>query len=171
MVNLAPYSFFNAVSEDPHFVMFASGGTQGQPAQCRGDGRVRVLARHLRFARSDEQDIGRGGARGRRDAACGSHARALTSGGAATRRGVAGRVRMPLLADHRAAGTERQGEQECNRAGQVVGVHIADEAIVKGKVDVTMLKPIARLGYGDYAVIDQVFTLPRPDVPRPRRAQ
>ena len=26
VVNLAPYSFFNAVSEDPHFVMFASGG-------------------------------------------------------------------------------------------------------------------------------------------------
>lgn len=26
VVNLAPYSFFNAVSEDPHFVMFGSGG-------------------------------------------------------------------------------------------------------------------------------------------------
>ena len=49
--------------------------------------------------------------------------------------------------------------------GQVVGVHIADEAIVNGKVDVTLLKPIARLGYGDYAVIDEVFTLPRPGVP------
>jgi flavin reductase (DIM6/NTAB) family NADH-FMN oxidoreductase RutF len=46
--------------------------------------------------------------------------------------------------------------------GQVVGVHIADEVIVNGKVDVTRLKPIARLGYGDYAVIDQVFTVPRP---------
>ena len=49
--------------------------------------------------------------------------------------------------------------------GQVVGVHIADEAIVNGKVDVTLLKPIARLGYCDYAVIDEVFTLPRPGVP------
>jgi flavin reductase (DIM6/NTAB) family NADH-FMN oxidoreductase RutF len=46
--------------------------------------------------------------------------------------------------------------------GQVVGVHIADEVIIDGKVDVTRLKPIARLGYGDYAVIDEVFTLPRP---------
>ena len=45
--------------------------------------------------------------------------------------------------------------------GQVVGVHIADEAIVDGKVDVIRLKPIARLGYGDYAVIDQVFTMRR----------
>jgi len=48
--------------------------------------------------------------------------------------------------------------------GQVVGVHIADEAIIDGRVDVTRLKPIARLGYGDYAVIDAVFTLPRPGV-------
>ena len=48
----------------------------------------------------------------------------------------------------------------------IVGVHIADEAIVDGKVDVTRLKPIARLGYGDYAVIDEVFTLPRPGAGR-----
>ena len=26
VVNLAPYSFFNAVSTNPHFVMFSSGG-------------------------------------------------------------------------------------------------------------------------------------------------
>ena len=43
--------------------------------------------------------------------------------------------------------------------GQVVGVHIADEVIVDGRVDVTKLKPIARLGYRDYAVIDEVFSL------------
>ena len=46
--------------------------------------------------------------------------------------------------------------------GKVVGVHIDDAAITDGKVDVTKLKPIARLGYGDYAVIDEVFTLTRP---------
>ena len=46
--------------------------------------------------------------------------------------------------------------------GQVIGIHIADEAIVNGRVDVTRLKPIARLGYGDYAVVDEVFTLSLP---------
>jgi flavin reductase (DIM6/NTAB) family NADH-FMN oxidoreductase RutF len=57
----------------------------------------------------------------------------------------------------------RNGGQSENAIvlGQVVGVHIADEAIVEGRVDVTRLKPIARLGYGDYAVIEEVFTLPR----------
>jgi len=41
-------------------------------------------------------------------------------------------------------------------------VHIDDAVIVGDKVDVTKVKPIARLGYGDYAVIDEVFELSRP---------
>jgi hypothetical protein len=35
-------------------------------------------------------------------------------------------------------------------------------AIVNGRIDVTRLKPIARLGYGDHEVVDNVFTLKRP---------
>jgi len=42
--------------------------------------------------------------------------------------------------------------------GQVIGIHIPTRAIVNGRVDVTKLKPIARLGYGDYAVIDEIFS-------------
>jgi len=45
--------------------------------------------------------------------------------------------------------------------GRGAGVHIADQAIVEGRVDVTRLKPIARLSYGDYVMIDEVFTLGR----------
>ena len=32
-------------------------------------------------------------------------------------------------------------------------------AIVNGRIDVTRLKPIARLGYGDHEVVDNIFTL------------
>ena len=35
-------------------------------------------------------------------------------------------------------------------------------AIVNGRIDVNRLKPIARLGYGDHEVVDNVFTLKRP---------
>jgi flavin reductase (DIM6/NTAB) family NADH-FMN oxidoreductase RutF len=38
-VNLAPYSYFNAISDHPKMVMFSSIGPQGHPAQCRGDRR------------------------------------------------------------------------------------------------------------------------------------
>ena len=47
--------------------------------------------------------------------------------------------------------------------GLVVGVHIDDEAIVDGRIASARLKPIARLGYMDYAVVEQVFAMQRPD--------
>lgn len=46
--------------------------------------------------------------------------------------------------------------------GEVVGVHIDDDVIVDGKVDIRRLRPIARLGYQDYAVIEETFEMPRP---------
>ncbi|MBX2853440.1 MAG: flavin reductase family protein [Rhodobacteraceae bacterium] len=49
--------------------------------------------------------------------------------------------------------------------GEVVGVHIADEVIADGRVDVTQYQPLARLGYMDYAVVDETFSMPRPPAP------
>lgn len=46
--------------------------------------------------------------------------------------------------------------------GQVVGVHIQDEHIVAGRLDVTSYRPVARLGYRDYSTVDSVFSLARP---------
>ena len=39
-------------------------------------------------------------------------------------------------------------------------VHINDEFINnKGLVDITKIKPIARLGYMDYCAVDEVFSM------------
>lgn len=46
--------------------------------------------------------------------------------------------------------------------GEVVGVHIDDAAIVDGRFDTAGLQPIARCGYADYAVVDRLFSLQRP---------
>src|SRR5690606_11261635 len=46
--------------------------------------------------------------------------------------------------------------------GQVVGVHIDERAIVDGRFDVTFARPLSRLGYMDYAVVDAVFPMVRP---------
>ncbi len=46
--------------------------------------------------------------------------------------------------------------------GEVVGVHIAAEALTDGLVDFAKLRPVARLGYLDYTVVDEVFTMLRP---------
>lgn len=48
--------------------------------------------------------------------------------------------------------------------GTVVGVHIDDRVLTNGRIDVTKVKPIGRMGYMDYCVIDKVFTMSRPTV-------
>jgi flavin reductase (DIM6/NTAB) family NADH-FMN oxidoreductase RutF len=47
--------------------------------------------------------------------------------------------------------------------GRVIGIHIRDDVIVNGLVDVTRMKPIARLGYFNYASVENVFSIEFPD--------
>jgi flavin reductase (DIM6/NTAB) family NADH-FMN oxidoreductase RutF len=161
VVNLAPYSFFNAVSEDPPFLMFGSGGRKDSQRNAEETGEfVCSLATYeLREAMNrtsapvapdvDEMQLV-----------------GLTP--APSRLVAPPRVReSPVAFECRYWRTVdlpgRNGKPGSNAIvlGQVIGIHIADEAIVNGRVDVTRLKPIARLGYGDYAVVDEVFTLAR----------
>lgn len=47
--------------------------------------------------------------------------------------------------------------------GRVAQVHIDDEVILdNGKLDIQSIRPIARLGYYDYTVVDQIFEMKAP---------
>ena len=46
--------------------------------------------------------------------------------------------------------------------GQVLGIHIQDDYILNGIIDVKKLKPLARLGYMDYSIVDSFFRMNRP---------
>ncbi|MFW2392177.1 MAG: flavin reductase family protein [Methyloceanibacter sp.] len=162
VVNLAPYSFFNAVSTDPHFVMFSSGGRKDSQrnAEETGEFVCSLATFELREAMNrTSQHVGPE-----------VDEMALAGLTAAPSKIVA----PPRVAESPVAfectywrtielpGPDGGPGTHAIVLGQVVGVHIDDAAIVDGKVDVTKLKPIARLGYGDYAVIDEVFELSRP---------
>jgi len=46
---------------------------------------------------------------------------------------------------------------------RVERIHIKDDAIgIDGKIDVAKLRPIARLGYYDYTVVNEVFEMRMP---------
>lgn len=48
---------------------------------------------------------------------------------------------------------------------EVIGIHIADKVIMPdGKVDICKIKPLARLGYFDYTVVEKSFELAPPKV-------
>jgi flavin reductase (DIM6/NTAB) family NADH-FMN oxidoreductase RutF len=46
--------------------------------------------------------------------------------------------------------------------GRVVGVHIDETIIEDGMIDMTRFRPIARLGYFDYTVVREIFAMKRP---------
>ncbi|MGE3246581.1 MAG: flavin reductase family protein [Beijerinckiaceae bacterium] len=48
--------------------------------------------------------------------------------------------------------------------GEVVGIHIDERFIRDGRVDTAAMKPIARCGYHDYAVVTELFEMRRPTV-------
>jgi len=162
VVNLAPYSFFNAVSTDPHFVMFSSGGRKDSQRNAEETGEfVCSLATYdLREAMSRtsenvDPDVDEMALAGLTPAPS-----KLVAPPRVKESPVAFECRYWRTID--LPGPDGGPGTHAIVLGQVVGVHIDDAAIVEGKVDVTKLKPIARLGYGDYAVIDEVFELTRP---------
>ena len=46
--------------------------------------------------------------------------------------------------------------------GQVVGTYIDDRYVTDGRVDTARMRPIARCGYDEYAVVDRVFSMAPP---------
>jgi flavin reductase (DIM6/NTAB) family NADH-FMN oxidoreductase RutF len=49
--------------------------------------------------------------------------------------------------------------------GEVIGIHIDERVLTDGMVDMAKLKPIGRLGYMDYCVVEEVFSMRRPRWP------
>ena len=159
VVNLAPYSFFNAVSTNPHFVMFSSGGRKDSQRNAEETGEfVCSLATYdLREAMS------------RTSKHVEPHVDEMALAGLSPAPSTL--VAPPRVAESPVAfeckywrtvdlpGIDGGPGNHAIVLGQVVGIHIDDEALVDGRVDITRLRPIARLGYRDYAVIDEVFEL------------
>jgi flavin reductase (DIM6/NTAB) family NADH-FMN oxidoreductase RutF len=57
---------------------------------------------------------------------------------------------------------DRAGEGNSLILGRVVAVHLRDDCIHDGIFDITRHQPVARCGYKDYAVVREVFQMTRP---------
>jgi flavin reductase (DIM6/NTAB) family NADH-FMN oxidoreductase RutF len=160
--NLAPYSFFNAVSTLPPCVMFSSEGHKDSVANIEETGefvcnlatwalREAVNRTSERFPRGvDEMErAGLAPAASRRvrpprvaDAPCALECRLLS---------------IVRLEDVEGAALESHVV-----FGQVVGIHVDERFIADGRLDTAAMQPIARCGYQDYAVIESTFRMARP---------
>jgi flavin reductase (DIM6/NTAB) family NADH-FMN oxidoreductase RutF len=165
--NLAPYSFFNATSERPHYVMFGSAGRKDSVRNIEETGEfVCSLATYeLRFHMNTTSA----------PVPHGNDEFPLAGLTVAPSR----MVRPPRVKESPVAFECRYwrtvdlppaapGGPEGYLVvfGLVIGVHIDDSVITDGIVDSAAMQPIARLGYMDYTVVtpESVFTIQRPTV-------
>jgi len=168
--NLAPYSFFNGVATAPPMVMFASNGLQPHGAK---DSLANVEETGEFVANLATWDLRE--AMNRSSAPLGPDVDEFA---------FAGLEALPakLVRPARVAGAPvhlecvhhqtvdlPSNEPEGRNAiviGQVVGVHIEDGLISDGILDLSRVQPLARLGYFDYTVVNEMFSISRPRSPK-----
>ncbi|MBM3535903.1 MAG: flavin reductase family protein [Alphaproteobacteria bacterium] len=165
--NLAPYSFYNAIAYDPPVVVF--GSTLRPRQNLRKDSHANIEATGEFVVNLATEAL-----REEMNASAAS----LPPGGdefahAELATLPSRMVRAPRVAASPAAlecRYLRTVELPCDAPGrtnyavfgQVIGIHIDDSLIVDGRVDILRCRPLARLGYMDYTVVDNVFAMDRP---------
>ena len=172
-INLAPYSYFNAISELPPMVMFSSapsGNVQHKDSLRNVTETEEFVVNVVSAALGDAMNITSA------DFAYGKNEFTAAS----LEMADCNTVKVPRVAAAPAAlecklwkvielpkpetdGAET-GIAGVMVIGTITGIHIADETVKDGKIDVTSYRPLARLGYMDYARINDVFSMPRPAV-------
>ncbi len=162
--NLAPYSFFNAVAYVPPQVMFAStsakddrDGTKDSVAQLRESGVFCVNI--VEYAARDVMNQTSG------PWPAGDDEFAL----AGIDKADCETIDCPRVAGAPASLeckvtqiVKLEGAANYAVFGEVTGVHMRDDCLVNGQFDVTTFQPLTRLGYRDYSVVREVFSLKRP---------
>lgn len=167
ILNLAPFSYFNAVADSPPMVMFSTTN-----AHIEGGGKdsllnieatkefvINIATYNMREAmNSTSEDLLR-------------HENEFAVVGVEYEPSEI--VKVPRVKDspihleciyYTSVQLPIEKSEMINRMviGRVVGIHVREEILTEGRIDISKLQPIARLGYNDYAKINEVFTIIRP---------
>ncbi|KRB52937.1 flavin reductase [Rhizobium sp. Root708] len=163
-MNLAPYSFFNAVSDRPKLVMFSSSGrkhSQRNAAEM-GEFTCNFVSRHL----VEKMNIS--------SAAVPYGVDEFELSGLTATKGQI--VDAPYVAEAFAVleckvteiivpkSLSGEASENVMVFGEVVGIHIDQAIIVDGRLDMAIARPIARMGYMDYSEGSDVFEMFRPQL-------
>jgi len=168
IANLAPYSFFNGLTDDPPMVMFASGARSVDApkdsifnAEQTGEFVCSMVSYELRDVMNEtsaayDPDV---------DEAALLGIEMEPSELVKPMRVKAAPVHLECkYFDTVHLPNSSKGMSNSICIGTVVGVHIRDEVLKDGLIDVEKIRPVARLGYMDYTSVDSVFTILRPNL-------
>ena len=161
-INLAPYSFFNGITDKPPIVMFSSEGAKDS-VTFAGETKEFVCSLATYDLQMEMNGTSAPLPRGQNEM--------LATGLEAAPSKL---VKPPRVAASPCAleckwlktvGFDDIDGKPMDRYvvfGHVVGVYINDAFLKNGRLDTAAMKPIARLGYDEYAVVDSVFKMTRP---------
>ena len=166
VVNLAPFSFFNSVSGEPPCVMYCVNGTHSEGGPKDSLANVREVGEFVfnlcSFELKEQMNLS--------SASLPRSVNEMAEAGLTAATCV--KVRPPrveaspiaLECEVHDIITLPSTETVINTMviGRVVYIHIADRVIVDGMVDSNLVRPLARLGYQDYAALKDAFALTRP---------
>ncbi len=161
-VNLAPYSFFNAVGGRPELVMFSSEGEKDSVANIRETGEFvtnNVSAELAEVMNQTSVPAPRGidefEYAGIEAASC-----RLVRPPRVARAHAALECRATQILELEDLEGRKTGAIMV--IGQVIGVHIDDAVLTDGIFDLSKARPVSRLGYLDFEGPDGYFAMNRP---------
>jgi len=161
-LNLAPYSFFNAISDHPHIVMFSSYGEKDSATNIEATGEfVCSLATwDLREAMNHTAAAYPHGVSEAEKAGLEmAQSRAVKPPRVAA---APTALECRLLKTDRIAGLDGAWSGNIVVYGEVVSIYVDDAFIRDGRFDLAAARPVARCGYLDYAVVTELFEMERP---------
>jgi flavin reductase (DIM6/NTAB) family NADH-FMN oxidoreductase RutF len=162
--NLAPYSFFNAISSRPNMIGFSSGGLKHSARNARDTGEfvfnlstLDLLKQMNRTSDAVDDSVNEFELAGLEMAPC-----KLVK---APRVAVApAALECRLVSCTELTDMNGRPIDTWWVIGQVVATHIDDRFVRDGRFDTAAAKSLARCGYNDYAVVNDVFELLRPSL-------
>jgi flavin reductase (DIM6/NTAB) family NADH-FMN oxidoreductase RutF len=160
--NLAPFSYFNAFAQAPHYVAFGMGPPKHTLRNVRetGEFAFSMATWELREAMNATSahvppDVDEFELAGLEKAPCRLIAPPRVAASPAA-------LECRLFQIVALPGDDGSAEHHMV-IGRVVGIHIDDRFIEGGRVNTAAMKPIARLGYSEYATVSEVWRMRRPD--------
>jgi flavin reductase (DIM6/NTAB) family NADH-FMN oxidoreductase RutF len=162
-LNLAPYSFFNAVGEDPPMIAFSSTGAKDSSTFAVGTGEFvwNMPTWDLREQMNlTSKELPRGSSEFDFAGLTPAPSRLV-----APPRVAEAHVALECRVVHNVALDDVNGEPANQHlvVGQVIGVHIDPAYIEDGRLLTAKLQPVARCGYREeYTVVRELFAMWRP---------
>ncbi|TGG93591.1 flavin reductase family protein [Natronospirillum operosum] len=160
--NLAPYSFFGAVSSNPHMIGFSSEGLKDSVANAKTSGEFVYNVASIDLLH--EMNTTSQGVAPEIDEFKLANLDSLPCSLVAPRRVAQAPASMECRVVHctQLQGVDGKLTQRYMVIGQVLAIHIRDDLLAEGRFNTAGANLLARCGYRDYTAVEKVFELHRP---------